>query len=173
MLLRAKDPKRKQKALDPGETEQRFLTEAVAEKNRTGLPKVGATTMSEPRRILVLEDDPKHRNVIAFNLTHAGFSVTTAAEAVKALFLAKQDRFDLVITDYYLPDYPGTDFVRLLRGFDGYEHVPAILLTGRAEELDQERLRDELLILLLSKPCAMACLVDTVSKCLAIAHCAS
>jgi len=127
----------------------------------------------EPQHILVLEDDPTHRNVIAFNLTHAGFRVTTAAESAKALSLAQHDHFDLVITDYYLPDYPGTDFVKLLREFDGYEHVPAILLTGRAEELDQKRLRDELLILLLSKPCAMARLVDTVSKCLAIAHCES
>ena len=128
---------------------------------------------SESPHILVLEDDPRHRNVIEFNLTHAGFKVTTAAESTKALLLAKHDHFDLVISDYYLPDYPGTDFVRLLREFDGYKHVPAILLSGRAAELDRKRLRNELLILVLSKPYPIEQLVDTVSKILAVAQGAS
>jgi len=127
----------------------------------------------ESQHILVLEDDPAHRNVIAFNLTQAGFTVSTAAESAKALLLAKHDHFDLVITDYYLPDYPGTDFVRLLREFDDYKHVPAILLTGRAAELDREGLRNELSVLVLPKPYPIAQLVDTVSKCLALSPCAS
>lgn len=127
----------------------------------------------EPQHVLILEDDPAHRKVVAFNLAHAGFRVSTAAESARALLLAKQIHFDLVISDYYLPDYPGTDFVRLLREIDGYRYVPAILLTGRAAELDRERLRNELSVLLLSKPYPIAQLVDTVSKCLALTPCAT
>jgi CheY-like chemotaxis protein len=125
---------------------------------------------SEPMHILVLEDHPTHRNVVVFNLTKAGYRVTTAAESAKALLLAEHEHFDLVVTDYYLPDYPGTDFVRLLRQRDDYRHTPVILLTGRAEELDRKRLREELLVLVVPKPCPMADLVDTVARCLSIAH---
>ena len=128
---------------------------------------------SQAEQILVLEDNPAHRNVVVFNLSKAGYRVTTAAESAKALLLAKDRQFDLVLTDYYLPDYPGTDFIRLLRQVEGYERAPVILLSGRVEELNVERLRDELLVLVLSKPCTMAKLIETVSKCLAIAHCPS
>ena len=127
----------------------------------------------QAQTILVLEDNPAHRNVVVFNLTKAGYCVTAAAESAKALLLARSQQFDLIITDYYLPDYPGTDFIRLLRRIDGYERVPVILLSARLGELNVDRLRDELLILVLSKPCSMAKLVDSVSKCLAIAHCTS
>ena len=128
---------------------------------------------SQVEHILVLEDNPTHRNVVAFNLTKAGYQVATAAQSAEALLLAREQQFDLVVTDYYLPDYPGTDFIKLLRRIDGYERTPFIMLTGRVEELNVDRLRDELLVLVLAKPCAMAKLVETVSKCLAIAHCTS
>jgi CheY-like chemotaxis protein len=132
-----------------------------------------ATTSQQPGRVLVLEDNPTHRNVVVFNLTKAGYRVTAAAESAKALLLAEHEHFDLVVTDYYLPDYPGTDFVRLLRERDDYRHTPVILLTGRAEELDRKRLGEDLLVLVLSKPCPMADLVDAVARCLALARSAN
>ncbi len=125
---------------------------------------------SEPRHILVLEDNPTHRKVVVFNLTKAGYRVTTAAESAKALVLAEHEHFDLVVTDYYLPDYLGSDFVKLLRQLEDYRHTPVILLTGRAEELDRKWLREELLVLVLAKPCPMTDLVDAVTRCLSIAH---
>jgi len=127
---------------------------------------------SPPDHVLLLEDDPKFRTVTAFALSKAGFQVTTASRAADALLLAQQENFDLVISDYYLPDYPGTDFIRLLRKVDGYQRVPVILWSARLWELNEQRLRDELLVLVMSKGCSMRKLVDTVSDCLAIARCA-
>ena len=125
---------------------------------------------SPSEHVLVVEDQPAHRNVVAFNLSKAGFQVTTAASPVKALALAKHEQFDAVITDYYMPDYSGTDFVKLLRESDGYLATPIILLTARADELNLQRIRDELSVLVLSKPCSMARLVETVTKCLDLAR---
>lgn len=129
-----------------------------------------ALTRSKPMHILVVEDNPAHANVLAFNLRKAGYCVATVAEAVGAVRLAVREHFDLIIVDYYLPDYLGTDFVKILRMIHSYSHTPVILLTARAEELNQKRVRDELLVLLMSKPCSMADLLATVSKCLALAH---
>ena len=137
-------------------------------------PGPGATAIGtvnwQPEHILVLEDEPTHRDVVAYHLASGGFRVATAAEATEALFLAQQEHFDLVLADYYLPDYPATDFVKLLREIDEYRRVPVILLTARADELNRQHLRDDLGLLVLSKPCSMESLLHTVSKCLAIAR---
>jgi DNA-binding response OmpR family regulator len=128
---------------------------------------------SQPQHILFLEDAPTYRTVVAYNLSQAGFQVTTAAEAGKALLLAQHEHFDLAIVDYYLPDYPGTDFIKQLRELGEYEHVPIIVLTARAEELNLGYLRNELSVLVLSKSCTMKQLVQKVTGCLAIAQAAS
>ncbi len=120
--------------------------------------------------ILVLEDEPTQLSVLAFNLANAGFRVSAAAEAGKALSLAEHQHFDLAIVDYYLPDCAGTDFVKRLRETDRYKHVPVIFLTARAEELNLEYLRSEFSAVVLAKPCSMNRLIDTVLKCLAADH---
>ena len=127
--------------------------------------------VAETKEILVLDDDPTCMEVVEFALSSAGLRVTTAAKAVEALVSARGKHFDLVIADYYLPDYPGTDFVRLLRDCDGYKHVPVILLTSRADELDKQRLGDELFLLVLSKGCSSEQLLTAVFKCLAAFRC--
>ncbi len=127
---------------------------------------------SQPDHILVLEDEPKWRKITEFGLTTAGFRVTVAAEATKALLLAQQEHFDLVLSDYYLPDYSGTDFIRLLRDIDGYQCAPVILWSADLWELNEQRLRDELSVLLMSKGCSMKELVDKISGCIATTRCA-
>jgi len=53
---------------------------------------------------------------------------------------------------------------------DDYTNTPIILLTGRAEELNTQRVRNDLSVLVVSKPFSMANLMDMVSKCLALAR---
>jgi len=129
-----------------------------------------ATMESQSGHILVVDDEPTHRNVIAFGLTKAGFKVSAAASVSKALMLAEHSHFDLVITDYFIPDYTGTDLARRLREMDEYTNTPIILLTGRAEELNTQRVRNDLSVLVVSKPFSVANLMDMVSKCLALAR---
>ena len=63
--------------------------------------------------------------------------------------------------------------VSLGRQVDGYERTPAILLTGRAEELNIKKLRDEMFVSVLSKPCNIVKLVETVTEILEDAFCVS
>jgi len=125
----------------------------------------------ETRHVLLLEDDPISQEFVEHALSSVGLRVTSSAKAVDALVLARQKHFDLVIADYHLPDYPGSDFVRLLRQSDYYRHVPVILFTGRADELDQKRLCDDLFLLVLSKGCSSVHLLTAVFKCLAAIRC--
>ena len=95
-------------------------------------------------QILVLEDEPAAQKVLKHWLSNAGFQVTIAATSVDALCCARKQQFDLVIADYHLPDYLGTDFLKLLRRIPSYERIPAITVTARADELDKQRLRRKL-----------------------------
>ena len=124
--------------------------------------------VSQSEHVLVLEDGDTYRSIVELNLSQAGLRVATAATSVEALLLARQERFDLVIADYYLPDYPGTDFVKLLRQTDEYRNTPVILLTAWADELDRQCLCEDLLVLVLSKSCSMRRLLDAVFKCVAV-----
>lgn len=129
-----------------------------------------ATMASQSEHVLVVDDYSAHRNAVAFSLSKAGFRVSVAASAVKALLLAEHEHFDLVVTDYYMPDYAGSDLVKKLREKDRYAQIPIILLTARAHELNVEQLRDELSVLVVPKPCPTKHLVELVSRCLAMAR---
>ena len=105
---------------------------------------------------------------MASYLVKAGFRVTTAKDAHEAVDLAKQEHFDLVITDYYMPGATGTDLAAELRKVDRYCGTPIILLTARADELNAANLGKDLSLLVVSKPYSVTRLVNIVSNCLAI-----
>lgn len=121
---------------------------------------------SLPEHVLVVDDLPAHRRVVAFNLKKAGFQVTTAEDAAQALELAQQEQFDLIITDYFMPRRTGADLVRELRQTREYADIPVILLTARAPELNLARLASSLSVLIVSKSCSIGRLVGVVGSCL-------
>jgi two-component system phosphate regulon response regulator PhoB len=126
---------------------------------------------SEPEHILVVEDYPAHRDVVAFNLQKAGFRVTTASNGAEALERAQRERFDLIITDYFMPHQTGADLIRTLRQTNDYAHTPIILLTAKARELNLPRLANSLSILVASKSCSISRLMGMVASCLATHRC--
>jgi DNA-binding response OmpR family regulator len=67
-------------------------------------------------RMLVIEDEHAIRDAITYTLQADGYQVTEAATGQDGLSAARQERFDLIIIDMLLPDIPGTDLTRQLRG---------------------------------------------------------
>jgi DNA-binding response OmpR family regulator len=87
-----------------------------------------------PKRVLVVDDEPKIVEVVGDYLRSAGFSVTTAADGEGAVALARARPPDLVVLDLGLPGLDGLDVARALRGTSP---VPIIMLTARGEEADR------------------------------------
>lgn len=85
--------------------------------------------------LLVVDDEPFLRDAVAASLRFLGFGVTTAETGGKALVLARDHPFDLMILDVMLPDVDGFDVVRRLRG-EG-RMVPVIFLTARDTQADK------------------------------------
>jgi DNA-binding response OmpR family regulator len=78
--------------------------------------------------ILVVDDDPDARELIAAALTQTGYAVELAADGFEALQKLGQARPDLVLTDLQMPGMHGVDLIQQIRGLHG--DVPVILATG-------------------------------------------
>ncbi len=89
------------------------------------------------RRILVVEDETAIRQMIAFNLLRAGYEVVEAEDCRTARSLIADERPDLVLVDWMLPDASGLELTRSLRRDDANRELPIIMLTARAGERDK------------------------------------
>ena len=84
--------------------------------------------------ILVVDDEPKIRDIVRRYLEADGFTVTEAADGPAALRAAADKHPDLIVLDVMLP---GLDGVEVLRRLRETSQVPVILLTARDEEVDK------------------------------------
>jgi two-component system response regulator MtrA len=84
-------------------------------------------------RILLVEDDPSIREVVALGLRGAGFTVTTAADGAEGLERWRADRPDLVLLDVMLPRLDGLEVCRAIRR---EATTPIVMLTARADTID-------------------------------------
>jgi two-component system phosphate regulon response regulator PhoB len=88
--------------------------------------------------ILIADDDPDIRDLVAFKLEQAGFDVTAVDNGLAALSAAQQAPPDLVVLDVMMPGMSGIDVCRELRNQASTSLLPIILLTARAQEGDVE-----------------------------------
>jgi DNA-binding response OmpR family regulator len=88
--------------------------------------------------ILIADDDPDIRDLVAFKLEQAGFDVTAVDNGLAALSAAEEAPPDLVVLDVMMPGMSGIDVCRQLRQEQDTRALPIILLTARAQEGDVE-----------------------------------
>jgi CheY-like chemotaxis protein len=84
-------------------------------------------------KILVVDDDPNMRELLALHLTHAGYRVETAEDGIDAGYKVLYQRPDLIICDVLMPHLGGFEFVAALRADSVLRDIPVIFLTTAAE----------------------------------------
>jgi two-component system phosphate regulon response regulator PhoB len=89
------------------------------------------------RKILVVEDEDAIREMICFNLTRAGYQAAAAGNATEARAAIADQRPDLVLMDWMLPDLSGLELTRQLKRDPATNEIPVIMLTARGEEDDR------------------------------------
>jgi DNA-binding response OmpR family regulator len=90
-----------------------------------------------PRTVLVVEDEPNIRELVALHLQLDGWTVTGTGDGHEALKLARGGSFDLIILDLMLPGLDGMTVLRALRRESPDKDVPVLLLTARRDESDK------------------------------------
>ena len=99
----------------------------------------GAGEHAARPRVLVVDDEPSMRLLCTINLRLVGFEVTEAEDGRRALEVARQEPFDLILLDVMLPDIGGYDVARRLAEEDGTRHVPVVFLSARTSNADLRR----------------------------------
>jgi two-component system, OmpR family, phosphate regulon response regulator PhoB len=94
----------------------------------------GLAVSTELARVLLVEDEPDVRAVVAKILAEEGYSVATAEDALEAMGRLGELDPHLILLDLNLPDISGMDLLARIRRTS---NVPVILLTGRAGEGDR------------------------------------
>jgi two-component system phosphate regulon response regulator PhoB len=88
-------------------------------------------------QILIIEDEPAIRELIAVNVRHAGYTPVMAADGAAARRQIDATLPDLILLDWMLPDQSGIELAKKLRVDPRTRDLPIILLTARSEESDK------------------------------------
>ncbi len=94
-----------------------------------------------PATILVVDDTVDTRDLIHLYLTGEGHTVMLAADGGEALYRAKAERPDMIITDINMPNMDGHTLIRELRAEEGFADTPIVALTAYGSEAAEEAKR--------------------------------
>ncbi|MEL7151199.1 MAG: phosphate regulon transcriptional regulator PhoB [Pseudomonadota bacterium] len=89
--------------------------------------------------VLLVEDEPAQREVLAYNLEAEGFGVAKAETGDDALMMVDETQPDVIILDWMLPGVSGIEICRRLKSNTDTRKIPVIMLTARSEEADRVR----------------------------------
>jgi CheY-like chemotaxis protein len=110
-------------------------------QSRSNLPETQSSTREYPshRRALVVDDVSDVIDMLSVLLTHAGYDVSTASRAQDAIALAREQQFDVIISDIGMPEMNGYQLAEALRALPGYETIPMVAVTGYSMFDDRNR----------------------------------
>ena len=86
------------------------------------------------KKILVIDDKKELRTMLKQYLAQEGFEVVAASDGREALFIARQEKPDLILLDLMMPEMGGYEFLRL---YGREADTPVIILTAKLEENDK------------------------------------
>ena len=83
--------------------------------------------------VLLVEDEPAQRELLAYNLEAEGFDVITADNGEDGLILVDENDPDLIVLDWMMPQLSGIEVCRRLKSNSKTRQIPVIMLSARAE----------------------------------------
>lgn len=90
-------------------------------------------------QVLVVEDEPAQREVLAYNLEAEGYDVRRAENGEEAMLLIEEAAPDLIILDWMMPLLSGIEVCRRVKTRPETRDIPVIMLSARSEEVDAVR----------------------------------
>jgi CheY-like chemotaxis protein len=127
-------------------------------------------TALETGRVLVVDDSPVIRDLIAVNLELEGFEVAVAGDGEEALALVAEHRPDVITLDVVMPRLDGFETAERLRADPAFADIPLVLVTARAAAADLARGEELGMDGYLTKPFEPAELVALVGRLARQAH---
>jgi len=108
--------------------------------------------MMANRRVLVVDDEIHIVHVVAIKLRNNGYEVIPAENGAKAFELAREEKPDIIVTDFQMPVMTGLQLVEKLRQCEQTRDIPVIMLTARGFAVEDKEKEELQISELLSKP---------------------
>lgn len=145
---------------------QMLLMDAVRTMDETSDRASAAPTRPPPvpRKILVIDDSLMLLSFVKEILSEANYKVTTVATAEDGLNAAANERPDLILLDYVLPDMKGDEVCRQLSGNAATASVPIVYMSGFGADLEPDQINSPSVIGSLNKPFTSDLLIKTVEN---------
>jgi CheY-like chemotaxis protein len=85
-------------------------------------------------KILIAEDEPDIRELVAFTLRFAGHEVVAGANGEEAVLLASQEMPDLILMDVRMPRMTGYDACRVMKASPSLKDIPVVFLSAKGQD---------------------------------------
>lgn len=104
-------------------------------------------------RVLLVDDSRLARNHIKRVLNNLGLlKITEACNGNEAIELLKENMFDLVVTDYNMPEVNGKELTQFIRNDDKQSHIPILMVTSESNDTHLENILTEGVTAICDKP---------------------
>jgi DNA-binding response OmpR family regulator len=90
-------------------------------------------------KIVIAEDEPDIRELIAFTLRFAGYEVIAGSNGQEGYDLTKKERPDLAMFDVRMPRMTGYDACKMIKADPEIAHIPVIFLSAKGQESEIEQ----------------------------------
>ncbi|MBU6954809.1 response regulator [Hahella sp. HN01] len=80
-------------------------------------------------RLLLIDDDPTVHDILKHQLNKHGFLVSSAHSGAEGLTLAKQEEFDVIVLDIFMPGQDGWQVLQMLKSDAATAHIPVVMHT--------------------------------------------
>lgn len=116
------------------------------------------------KKILLIEDDADIVKTTAVFLESEGFKVISVADGIEGLHKARVENPDLIVLDIMLPNLDGYKICRMLKFDKNYKHIPVVLFTALAQDLDKHLAKEVGADAFIAKPFEPSVLIEKIKE---------
>ena len=87
-------------------------------------------------KILIAEDEPDIRELVAFTLRFGGYEVVAASNGEEALNAAGREFPDLILMDVRMPRMTGYDACRMMKANEKLKDIPVVFLSAKGQDAE-------------------------------------
>lgn len=119
----------------------------------------------EDLRVLVVDDSSTSRHVLRRVLENMGVEHCVEAEnGQQAIDILSEQQFDLIVTDFHMPEVNGSELAQYVRNHSAHSHTPMLMVTARANEPQLANVKQSGIDALTDKPFEPETLRKILSK---------